>query len=142
MNNKIDYNNLKYPIYSKEDLLDFSKLIDPLSLLDKIKKGKITRETAKDYQNVFFENIKRIRKGNKNAEQKKILANINMFYNARDYSSMILEAKKLAREQEGTGLKILTPNQMLKRLPIALAQIKAGNNSESFRKLLKKYTTT
>ena len=44
---------------------------------------------------------------------------------------MILEAKKLAKEQEGTGLKILTPNQMLKRLPIALAQIKAGNNSES-----------
>ena len=44
---------------------------------------------------------------------------------------MILEAKKLAKEQERTGLKILTPNQMLKRLPIALAQIKAGNNSES-----------
>ena len=44
---------------------------------------------------------------------------------------MILEAKKLAREQEGTELKILTPNQMLKRLPIAFAQIKAGNNSES-----------
>ena len=43
---------------------------------------------------------------------------------------MILEAKILAREQEGEGLKILTPNQMLKRLPIALAQIKAGNNSE------------
>ena len=33
--------------------------------------------------------------------------------------------------QEGTGLKILTPNQMLKRLPIALAQVEAGNNSES-----------
>ena len=44
---------------------------------------------------------------------------------------MILEAKKLAKEQEGTGLKILTLNQMLKRLPIALAQIKASNNSES-----------
>ena len=44
---------------------------------------------------------------------------------------MILEAKKLAKEQERTGVKILTPNQMLKRLPIALAQIKAGNNSES-----------
>ena len=27
---------------------------------------------------------------------------------------MILEAKKLAKEQEGTGLKILTPNQLLK----------------------------
>ena len=45
-----------------------------------------------------------------------------------DYGSMILEAKKLAREQEGTGLKILTPNQMLKRLPIAVAQIKADNS--------------
>ena len=43
---------------------------------------------------------------------------------------MILEARKLAREQEGEGLKILAPNQMLKRLPIALAHIKAGNNSE------------
>ena len=45
---------------------------------------------------------------------------------------MILEAKKIAKEeQEGKGLKILIPNQMLKRLSIALAQIKAGNNSES-----------
>ena len=33
--------------------------------------------------------------------------------------------------QEGEGLKILTPNQMLKILPIAPAQISAGNNSES-----------
>ena len=31
----------------------------------------------------------------------------------------------------GTGLKILTPKEMLQRLPIALAQVKAGNNSES-----------
>ena len=31
----------------------------------------------------------------------------------------------------GKGLKILTPKQMLQRLPIALAEIKAGNNSES-----------
>ena len=80
-----------------------------------------------------------MRKGNKNDNQKRALANINILYNARneaikfieDYGSMILEAKKLAIEQEGTGLKILTPNQMLRRLPIALAQIKEGNNSES-----------
>ena len=43
---------------------------------------------------------------------------------------MILEAKRLVK-QEGTGLKILTHKQMLQRLPVALAQIKAGNNSES-----------
>ena len=34
-------------------------------------------------------------------------------------------------ETEGTELKILSPKQMLERLPIALAQVKAGNNSES-----------
>ena len=43
---------------------------------------------------------------------------------------MVFEAKRLAK-QEGTGLKILTPKQMLQRLPIALAQIKASNNSKS-----------
>ena len=31
------------------------------------------------------------------------------------------------RQQQGQGLKILTPNQMLSRLPISLAQLKAGN---------------
>ena len=36
---------------------------------------------------------------------------------------------------EGKGLKILTPNQMLGRLPISLAQLNAGNNSE-IRQLL------
>ena len=46
-----------------------------------------------------------------------------------DYSSMMSEAKY--RATTGTGLKILTPKQMLQRLPIALAQVKAGNNSES-----------
>ena len=37
------------------------------------------------------------------------------------------------REQQGLGLKILTPNQMLSRLPITLAQLKAGNNSEKLK---------
>ena len=39
--------------------------------------------------------------------------------------------KSKQNETEGKGLKILTPKQILQRLPIALAQIKAGNNSES-----------
>ena len=37
------------------------------------------------------------------------------------------------QNKQGKGLKILTPNQMLSRLPIALAQLKAGNNSEKLR---------
>ena len=50
---------------------------------------------------------------------------------------MILEEKRLAKE-EGKGLKILTPKQMLQRLPIALTQIKAGNNSESLLNEIRK----
>ena len=38
----------------------------------------------------------------------------------------------------GTGLKILTPKQMLKKLPIALAQVKAGNNSETLLNEIRK----
>ena len=46
-----------------------------------------------------------------------------------DYSLMVSEAKNKARK--GTRLKILTPKQLLQRLPIALAQVQAGNNSEN-----------
>ena len=59
-----------------------------------------------------------------------------MLYKARneaikfydDYSSMMSEAKY--RATKGKEIKILTPKQMLQRLPIALAQVKGGNNSE------------
>ena len=37
------------------------------------------------------------------------------------------------RNQPGQGLKILTPDQMLSRLPITLAQLKAGNNSQKLK---------
>ena len=37
------------------------------------------------------------------------------------------------KKQSGEGLKILTPNQILCRLPITLAQLKAGNNSEKHK---------
>ena len=40
-------------------------------------------------------------------------------------------SKNIYESKQAAGLKILTPKQMLQRLPIALAQIKAGNNSES-----------
>ena len=60
-----------------------------------------------------------------------------MLYKARneatkfydDYSLMMSEAKTKATK--ATGLKILTSKQMLQRLPIARAQVKACNNLES-----------
>ena len=63
-----------------------------------------------------------------------------MLYKARkdainffdDYFLMVSEAKPKAKNKtSGKGLKILTSNQMLQRLPIALARVHAGNNSEN-----------
>ena len=46
---------------------------------------------------------------------------------------MLSDANYNAKQNEtkGKGLKILTPKQMIQRLPIALAQVKADNNSEN-----------
>ena len=93
---------------------------DPPVFLNEIKKGKISLEEAKNLQQDYEKYLKEIRKGNKSAEQKKTLGNINVLFNAtnnaikfiEDYGSMILEARRLAK-QEGTGLKILTHKQML-----------------------------
>ena len=54
-----------------------------------------------------------------------------MLFNS--YSKTRSEAlyKSKQNETTGKGLKILTPKQMLQRLPVALAQEKAGNNSEN-----------
>ena len=51
----------------------------------------------------------------------------------RDYIEILSDGNYDSRknETEGKGPKILTPKQMLQRLPIVLAQVKASNNSES-----------
>ena len=130
LNNKIDKCSNKY---------SFNDLDDPLTFLNNIKKSEVSMEVAIKQQYNLYKYLNLIRIGNKNNNQKRTLANINVFYNARDnaikfiqdYGRMILGAREQAlTEQYGKGLKILTPNQMLKRLPIALAQVKAGNNSE------------
>ena len=46
--------------------------------------------------------------------------------------------ERVEEVKEGKGLKILTPNKLLTRLPILLAQIKAGNNSYKFKKEIRK----
>ena len=49
LNNKIDYDNLQYIIYSKKQIINFSELKSPITLLDEIKKGEMTLEGAKNY---------------------------------------------------------------------------------------------
>ena len=80
-----------------------------------------------------------IKIGRKTIEQEKIINNLERFYISRqevinffrDYTEMLSDANYRAKQNEtkGTGLKKLTPKQMFQRLPIALTQVKAGNNS-------------
>ena len=73
----------------------------------------------------------------KSEEQKQTIDNIKNLYKSRKKVVKMFNdyARNMSRniydsKQEGTGLIILTPKQMLQRFPIALAQIKAGNNSQ------------
>ena len=66
--------------------------------------------------------IKKMSKEEKEAEDPKLIVKI-----VED----ILKFNK--QNQQGEGIKILTPSQMLSRLPITLAQLKAGNNSEKLK---------
>ena len=125
-------------VITSGDRYQFDRVKDPLVFLKEIKERRVSIEEAKNIRKEFNKKLNFIRRGNKIQEQRQALNNINNLYNARDmaikfiedHGSMILDAKRIVK-QEGKGLKILTPNQMLKRLPIALAQVKAGNNSES-----------
>ena len=58
-------------------------------------------------------------------------ANIEENEKIVDIAEKILELNN--KIQSGQGLKILTPSQMLSRLPNFLAQLKAGNNSEKLK---------
>ena len=77
----------------------------------------------------------------------KVKVHCKMLYNARkeaikfydDYSLIVSESQNKAKNKvSGKGLKILTPKQMLQRLPIALAQVKASNNSENLLNEIRK----
>ena len=54
-------------------------------------------------------------------------------YNIVKVVKKILQFNK----QKGQGIIILTPNQILSRLPIALAQLQAGNNSNKLKNEIK-----
>ena len=104
--------------------------------------NEINLTLVKNNQEKFKSYLGEIKKGNKkhkSKEQKNTLYNIEMLYKAKseaitfydDCSSMMSETKTKAKGTKGTALKMLTPKQMLQRLPIALAEVKAGDNSES-----------
>ena len=122
---------------------DFRKFNTIRTFGKDIDNGKITLEEADESQSDLLDEIKTfndrtIPKIFWQKETKEItLDNLNNFYEAREMVLNGFKSKIFLTESIETGLfntdnsklKILTPKQMLQRLPIALAQVKAGNNS-------------
>ena len=96
---------------------------------------------ASNRQNEFLNKLNEVKIGKKTTEQKEVIDNLEKFYKSReevinffrDFTEMLSDANYNAKQNETKGkrLKILTPKQMIQRLPIALAQVKADNNSEN-----------
>ena len=84
MNNNYDYNNLKYAVVNSGKIFDFSTLEDPLTLLEEIKKGRVSLAEVKNNQENYLNYLNIIRKRNKNANLKNTLANINIHFKARN----------------------------------------------------------
>ena len=144
----VDYNNLKSEYVGPTEDVNFYEYKNSKELFNAIRDNKIGFTEAKNKQNDFLNKLTNIKIGRKTLEQEKIINNLERFYVSRqevinffrDYTEMFSDANYRAKQNEtkGTGLKILTPKQMLQRLPIALAQVKAGNNSENLLNEIRK----
>ena len=83
-------------------------------LSNAIKNNQIKFSEVKNKQNEFLNKLSNIKIGKNTKEQKEKINNLEKFYNSRE---------------EVTYFKILTLKQIHQRLPVTLAQVKAGNNS-------------
>ena len=139
---------------NKNGLIDYEKLMGKIIL----KKRDINSELVKKH---FFVHdledvLKNFKKSKTNLERNKI--EVSMIRNGnlkKEIENMSKEEEeiekpnviidivenllKFNRQQQGQGLKILTLNQMLSRLPISLAQLKAGNNSEKLKNGIRQF---
>ena len=138
----INFNDLTYNFKdSKITPVVFIKFKGPRHIFKRIYNGDILLDDIEKEQIELKRDLGHIKQGDprdKSEEQKKTIDNIKNLYNSREEVVTMFNdyARNMSRniydsKQEGTGLKILTPKQMLQILPIALAQIQAGNNSQS-----------
>ena len=140
LDEKVNSDDLIYRYKGNTADENFDKFDNAINIINKIQNGEIELADVKRNQEKLKKYLGQIKKGGKKTkEQKNTLFDIEALYKARneaiefydDYSLMMSEGKTKARATEGKGLKMLTPKQMIQRLPIALAQVKAGNNSEN-----------
>ena len=119
-------------------------------LLKGIIRRKINKEKAKDMYNDIAEDVNKLNKLKPTESRKKILPIFKqleeIFMESKedeevddetdeqpDTADMPELENEESTAQQGQGVKILTPKQMLSRLPILLAQLQAGNNSQKLK---------
>ena len=137
----VDKNNLKFDYVGPTEDVSFYKHIDFKELFSEIKNNRLKFDDAVKRQKELLKKINEVKIGKRPLEQKEVIDNLAKFYKSRKevlhffrvYTKMLFDANYNAKKDKtkGTGLRILTPKQMLQRLPIALAQVKAGNKSDS-----------
>ena len=125
----------KFNDKKKTDAKDFRENQHPLNLFEKLRDDEVNPKDVFESQVKFKPDLNEIKLGgHKSADQKWTTKSIIILFNIRekfinlfrDYSFLPSEAKY--RTKYGEGLLISTPKQMIKRLPIALAQVNVGNN--------------
>ena len=100
-----------------------STLAEQLYVTKDKKKNNVGRRNQNRWSNLKDETKKISQEEIENEKPNQILETVNK----------IPYFNKEIKQQQALGLKILTPNQMLNRLPITLTQLKAGNNSEKLK---------
>ena len=136
----VDYNSLKFEYIGPTKDVCFYEYVNSKELFNAIKNNQIKFSESKNKQNEFLNKLRNIYVSKKTLKQKEVINNLEKFYSSREEVIAFLEnilkfylmqITMQKNETEGKRLKIWTPKQMLQRLPIALAKVKAGSNSES-----------
>ena len=136
----VDHKDLKFEYIGPNEDVSFCEYMNSKEIFNAIENSRIRFSDAVNKQNEFLNKLNNIKIGKKTTKQKEVINNITRLYLSREevfnffryYVEMLSDANCNAKQNktEGKRLKILTPKQMLQRLPIALAEVKAGNNSE------------
>ena len=111
-----------------------------MHIYNKMENGTISIGKVEDDQKQFKSKLNEATTRNpkhKSKDQLDATKNFKNLYNSKDkviklyndYAKIISEG--MYKTKQGTGIKILYHKQILQRLPMALAQVKAGNNSEN-----------
>ena len=138
----VDRGNLVYD--AGKHKYDFRKFNTIRAFGEDVYNGKITLEEADEDQSDLADKINEFKKKTRPKRDKKkqkreiVKEGLYNFFEAREMVLNGFKSKIFLPKSTGKGtlntdnskLKVLTPKQMLQRLPKALAQVKAGNNSE------------